>query len=243
MVREPVVGPDARVSLAGNLSVAPRDPTSAEYNNCLEFIRLWNDFSAPAGIGSGTVAHRMIDSGPLYASLGPTFFVAAPASDVPADQPVAVEINRIRRAQALEALDHYRAAFQPEGAGDAQALRARAIQLRELFRVAWQTYSASAHGQPVNPAGFGQYLATLPAGSPLGQDVQQIKGLLSAAYLAGFTDVEYTKIVHAVLTPIAPQALSVPDFFQALTGKALRPGAAATAVTLRLGDSPSQRTP
>ena len=226
MVREPLVGPAARLSLAQDMSVAPRDPTSGEYVYSLQFIRLWNDFTAPAGGLSASVAQMLAGTGPEYAAVGPTFLVDAPATEGANGKPRDVEINRIRRAQALAAVDDYRALFQPEspttaGPMDAKAAHARAVQLKELFTLAWKNYSSNAQGQPVNAAGFGKYLATLPPASPLAQDVLKMKDLLTNAHLAGFTDVEFNGIVNAVLAPLAPQTLTVPDFFQAITGTPL----------------------
>jgi hypothetical protein len=238
MVREPLVGPEARLSLAQDMSVAPRDPTTGEYVYSLEFIRLWNDFTAPAGGLSASVAQLLSGTGTEYAAMGPTFLVDAPATEGANGKPRDVEINRIRRAQALAAVEDYRSLFQPEsqttaGPIDAKAAHARAVQLKELFTLAWKTYSSNAHGQPVNAAGFGNYLGTLPPASPLAQDVLKMRDLLTNAHLAGFSDVEFNDIVNAVLAPLAPQTLTVPDFFQAITGAPLH-RAHNPAVTARL---------
>lgn len=142
-------------------------------------------------------------------------FVPALAGDD--EQVRTVALNRVRRSNALQALEQYEAMFvsretDPE-TGETRIVD-RSEQLRQTLENAWDAYRSET-GDAV---GFAGWLAQSDEHADAREVVANLRTMLRQLGNVGLSGVEYDQVIRQVLSPVTPEGMTVEQFRSAITG-------------------------
>ncbi|MFW6065721.1 MAG: hypothetical protein ACOC9S_02780, partial [Planctomycetota bacterium] len=129
-----------------------------------------------------------------------------------------VALNRVRRNNALDALEQYEAMFvsretDPE-TGETRMVD-RSEQLRQTLSDAWDAYRS----QDGDAVGFASWLAQTDDYAEARETVAKLRMIMKQVDNVGLSQVEYDQVVRQVLRPITPEGLTVEQFRSAITGE------------------------
>ncbi|MFP3937965.1 MAG: filamentous hemagglutinin N-terminal domain-containing protein [Phycisphaerae bacterium] len=129
-----------------------------------------------------------------------------------------VALNRVRRNNALDALEQYEAMFvsretDPE-TGETRMVD-RSEQLRQTLSDAWDAYRS----QDGDAVGFASWLTQTDDYVEARETVTKLRTMLRQLGNVGLSQVEYDQVVRQVLRPITPEGLTVEQFRSAITGE------------------------
>ncbi|MGC9455314.1 MAG: filamentous hemagglutinin N-terminal domain-containing protein [Phycisphaerae bacterium] len=146
-----------------------------------------------------------------YSDFAPTFV----ADD---DMVRTVALNRVRRSNALQALEQYEAMFlaretDPE-TGETRMVD-RSGQLQQPISNAWSAYQSQAG----DATGFAEWLAQSDEHAEAREIMAKLRTMLRQLDNVGLSSVEYNQVVRQVLRPITPEGVTVEQFRSAITGE------------------------